>query len=182
MASNKDLFIAALICVASSTIISMLIQPIWITASHVLLIVLMVIVYRVYFTSSNTFKVVDWFYSTTFRAFLIKARDAQGNSKMIISQKPIHIGSFIALLLVMFLSSCSSDEQKPANTSFRMYRSYNLDTRTIKPVYVLLDEDVYAIGDTVLVSNNGRLSNGHSAPKAVLLSNYGIVTVDINEY
>lgn len=186
MATNKDLFIAALFCVASATIVSMLILPIWITATHVLLVILMVIIYRVKFTSPNTFQVIDWFYSTTFVSFLIKVKDKKGNIKVLLSDKPVHIGSFMALLLVMFLSSCSNE--KPAITDAnRNIVYYKVQTLENSSVFVassiepaMMNEYAFVKGDTTWVNmNTQRIDQQDSlAMKVVILKRMSTLVLD----
>lgn len=81
-------------------------------------------------------------------------------------------------VLTTALASCS---QNTKEVSYYKYRGYDVESHTIRPVYIeAVYQDVYLVGDTVLVSLNGRLTLGRSAPK-VVLQEYQIELVKILE-
>lgn len=98
-ASNKDLFTALIVIMIVTTVITFIVYPFLAGATVLIITGLLQVWYIKLYHTTQQLVVVDWYYSHTFNTFLLKTKDEDGNIRMILNKKPVHIGSILAIQL-----------------------------------------------------------------------------------
>lgn len=86
----------------------------------------------------------------------------------------------MAILGVAMMTSCSNTK----TVSHYMYRAQDVTTNTIVPVYIPVEEDIYAdqeegIPDTVVINPQGFVEQSEDGAKTVLLDRIKLIDIEL---